>query len=60
MSQALNKVEMTVKITEIGFLLIKFQNFRSKKKKKNSGKGFATKKTSTPAPNTATNDIEMR
>ena len=34
MSQALNKVEMTVKITEIGFLLIKFQNFRSKKEKK--------------------------
>lgn len=51
---------MIVKVTEIKFLLIKFQNFRSKKEKKNSERGFATKKTSTSAPNIATNNIEMR
>lgn len=34
MSQALNKVEVTVKITEVEFLLLRFQNIACKKRKK--------------------------
>lgn len=33
MSQALNKVEVIVKTAEIGFLLIRFQNFGFNKEK---------------------------
>lgn len=49
-SQVLNKVEVSVKITEIGFLFIKVHNLRCKKRKEQW-------KVST---NTATNSVETR
>ena len=50
-SQVLNKVEVSVKITEIGFLFIKVHNLGCKKKKKEQWK---------VSTNTATNSVETR
>lgn len=51
-SQVLNKVEVSVKITEMGFLFIKVHNLGCKKGKKKEQWKVST--------NTATNSVETR